>query len=207
MRRAFSITAARATIPARTSCCLPSRSRTTPRSCCRLCATTVRTSVPRCRRSTATMPTATIPAGMPRWLPTACRYSTKLPCRRSRGSSWPSMARRSRWAMTTRPTPRRRRSPILTSCSATRPGSSEIAMPSPARCRAIWRSARAAATRARLPAVWPTRSAAAFLSASATHRTTLPCCRPQITASAQATATRACAAMTSAMPRRAPRAA
>lgn len=56
-------------------------------------------------------------------------------------------------------------------------------------------------------AVWPTRSAAAFSSASATHRTTSPCCRPQITASAQATATRACAAMTSAMPRRAPRAA
>ena len=97
--------------------------------------------------------------------------------------------------------------PILTSCSATRPDSSEIAMLSPARCRAIWRSARAAATRALLPAVWPTRSAAAFLSASATHRTTSPCCRPQITASAQATATRACAAMTSAMPRRAPRAA
>lgn len=99
----------------------------------------------------------------------ACRYSTKLSCRRSHGSSWPSMARRSRWAMTTRPTPRRRRSPILTSCSATRPGSSAIAMPSPARCRAIWRSARAAATRALPPAVWPTRSAAAFLSASATH--------------------------------------
>ena len=66
---------------------------------------------------------------------------------------------------------------------------------------------RAAATKALPPAVWPTRSAAAFSSASATHRTTSPCCRPQITASAQATATRACAAMTSAMPRRAPRAA
>lgn len=37
--------------------------------------------------------------------------------------------------------------------------------------------------------VWPTRSAAAFSSASATHRTTSPCCRPQVTASAQATAT------------------